>query len=336
METILFNARHRADEMMLDDRIKKQFEPEMAVYRYLRSLQTATVNSAFNRRAKKDYTIQIEWMNACSNFDIADNSCEIGGDKLSTNIEEYTLDHRFVKGFSVDDEDFRDNEFNATEAIAKGLVKIDKELSEDFSRYLVGMLNTFAGVNQVPGVPPGIVVNGDITEIQSALWTPNIMAYFARTMIMNRFTSAALIHGSNLFETLYTAAANAANANDKGDYILWNKMQHWFDLFNVDTVNGGDFFSYMVSSGAIAMANKAWNPDAPERTFHDIRYTMPSRFMEGMRYDVFYTNSCDEHATGNNSDILKHDWKVVLTADVFLNPEGCQEDNTGILRFQNV
>jgi hypothetical protein len=344
-ETILLQQQHMADKMMLDDRIRQQFIPQYNIFKYLQSLQTATVNSAFNTRSKKNYDVEVSWVNACSNFDIEDVSCVIGGDELSTNVEEYVLDHRFVKGFTVRDDVMRNNHYETQELIAKGLLKIDKEITEDFAQFLIGRLNTYAGINVVPNVAPGIVVNGNTTEIQAALWVPAIMAYFARTTILNRFTQPALLSGNNLFETLFVAQANAANADGKGDYTLWNGMPIWFDLFNVDSVNAPDFFTYMVSQGALAMANKAWNPDSPYRSMSDIRYTMQSRFMPGMKYDVYYTNNCiaeadlaeDHHQNvAPNRDALGHHWKVVLTADMFLNPEGCEEDNTGVLRFENV
>ena len=353
-ETILLQQQHMADKMMLDDRIKQQFIPQNNVYRYLRSLQTATLNSAFNTRAKKNYDVEISWMNACSDFDIEDVSCAIGGDELSTNVEEYVLNNRFVKGFTVRDDVFRNNTYETQEAIAKGLLRIDQQLSQDFAQYLVGQLNAFAGVTEVDDIAPAIVTAGTTTAIQSALWIPSIMAYFARTQIMNKFTAPALISGANLWESMYVAAANNANADGKGDFILWNGMPIWFDLFNIETVNAPDYLTYMVSQGAVAIANKTWNPDTPYRSMSDIRYTMPSRFMDGIRYDVYYTNNCiqegsdsdsdldygdlaeDHNSTvANNRDALAHHWKVVLTADMFLNPEGCTADNTGVLRFSN-
>lgn len=343
-ETILLQQQHLADKMMLDDRIRQQFIPQYNIFKYLQSLQTATVNAAFNTRAKKNYDVEVSWVNACSTFDIADESCVIGGDELSTNVEEYVLDHRFVKGFTVRDDVMRHNHYETQELIAKGLLKIDKEITEDFSQFLVGRLNTFAGVTTVPDIAPAITTLGTLTTIQPALWIPSIMAYFARTKIMNRFTNPALINGSNLWESLYVAQANNANVDDKGDWILWNGMPVWFDLFNIDTVNDPDYLTYMVSQGALAMANKAWNPDSPFRSMSDIRYTMQSRFMPGMRYDVYYTNNCiaeneleadHNQSVANNRDALGHHWKVVFTADMFLNPEGCEADNTGVLRFAN-
>jgi hypothetical protein len=97
----------------------------------------------------------------------------------------------------------------------------------------------------------------------------------------------------------------------------------------------------MVESGSIAMANKTFN--RPFVSFSDQRYTLPSRFLPGMNYDVFYTNECK--TDGTHKDVLKHHWKIVLTADMYKNPFGCDAiedggvqtggENSGILRFRN-
>lgn len=337
-ETAILTAKHLADKMMLDDRIRQQFIPDYDVYKYLRSLHTATVNTAFGAK-KKDYDVEISWVNACSSFDREDISCEVGGDELSTNVEEYSLQHRFVKGFTVRDDVMRSNDYETRELIAKGLLKIDKEIAEDFSQLLVGRLNLFAGTTVIPD-QAGITTVGNLTTIDPALWIPSLIAYFERTRIMNRFTAPAMISGNNLFESLYVAEANKVNANDKGDHILWGRFPFYFDLANIDFVNNPDFLTYMVSMGAVALASKTWYPDQPQTSFDAMRYTMKSRFLEGFSYDVTYTNNCiaeaDIHeARPANRDTLAHHWKVVLTADCFLNPVGCVEGNTGVLRFRN-
>ncbi len=373
-ETILLQQQFRADAMMMDDRIKQQFIPKIDVYNYLRSLQNARLNTAF--AGTKEYDVEIQWMNACDNFDRDDISCEIGGNEVSTNAKKYMLRKRIVKGFSVRDDVFRDNSFDAEEAIAKALLRIDKQIAEEFSQYLVGVLNANAGRNVVTD---RYTVEDDRTDIPPDQWTSPLMAYFARAMIMNRFDSAAMITGANLFETLYTAEAMRANADGKGDPIMWGKLPIWFDLFNIDSVNSGasahiaeGLFTYLVTQGSLAMVNKTWNPGAPSQNFHDIRYTMPSKFLSGFKYDVFYNNACLQHSgtatpagfdfdrdwlndnpTARNetfrSDTLQHNYKIVLTAEAFTNPYGCDMDyddvdadedrgdhgNTGILRFRN-
>jgi hypothetical protein len=104
--------------------------PEKKVYYYIKSLQTAKLNAAFNSRAKKEFDVEIMWMNACADFTIADESCVRGGLELSTNAETYQLTKRIVKGFTINDADFRDNEFEADEAVAKLMLQAVKHLQQ--------------------------------------------------------------------------------------------------------------------------------------------------------------------------------------------------------------
>ncbi len=375
-ETLLMEQRYRADQMMLDKRIALQYQPQIDALMPLLGLQTATLNTAMNSMSDKDYDVEITWMNACDNFEIDDVSCELGGEEPSTNTQKYTLRKRFTHGFSVRDDAFRDNEYGVNEAIAKALLRIDKTISERFTQYMIHFLNANAGVNVVPDRPGFTTVAGTTrTNIDAAEWTAPIMAYFARVMLLNRLQAPLVLSGSNLFETHIVDRAMGANADGKGDPILWNGMRFVWDLPNVDGVNAGagDMFTYLLTQGAYAVVNKTWNPDSPQTNFHDIRYTMPSRFMP-FRYDVFYNNECQADGSdvdleggqphlgdtdsfrqelidnpdwrdGNfRSDALKHNYKVVLTAEAFMNPLGCDEsnlgnewtENTGLLRFANV
>ena len=336
-ETRLLQVRDLADRMLLDGRIKQQFIPKMNMFNYIKSLENPNLNIKFNERPKKDYDVEIHWMNTCADFTIADESCILGGEQASTNAKEYKLEKRIVKGFTIRDDEFRDNEYDANEALAKLMLQVDKQITEEWCQYLTGRLNIFSGVNQVTdgkGTIDG--VDDTITNIAPNDWTAELMAYYSRVMQINRFDNAALISGSNLYETIFVSQAMAANAEGKGDYILWNGMPIWFDLFNVDTVNQGDLYTYLVSQNALAQVNKAFNPDYKE--YMDmIKWTQPSQFMQGMTYDVYYDNKCNESESARYPDMHHHNYKVILTADIFLNPYGCDEDeeNSGVLRFRN-
>jgi hypothetical protein len=342
-ETRLLQQINRADQMALDGRIKQQYIPKIDMLRYIQSLQNPSLNVAFNTRPKKDYDVEINWVNTCEDFTIPDISCERGGPEPSTNAVQYTLYKRITKGFTIYDSDYRDNQYDADETIAKTMIQIDKQICEEFAQYCTAQLNFFSGVNQVTD-GKGVINQGDntITDIAPNDWTAELMAYFARVMILNRFDNAAMISGSNLFETLYTADAMKANSDGKGDAILWGGLPIWFDLFNVDGVNAPDYFTYLVSQNATALVNKAWNP-AMARYFDHMAYTMRSRFFPGFTYDVFYDNRCDD--ANRYRDTVLHNYKIVLTAELFKNPFGCDalEDgklqfggvNSGILRFRN-
>lgn len=356
-ETTLRKARARADAMLLDDRIKQQFIPQYNVFNYIQSIQNAQLNAKFNERPGKQYEVELMWMNACDDFDDSDNSCLIDGTEVSTNAQTYTLDNRFAKSFKIADYQFRNNEFDAVEAMAKAMLRIDKLLAEEYSQYIVERLNIFAGENQVTDGKGSVIAGAGLTDIHSADWTAELMAYFSRVMAINKFGNAAMITGSNLYETLFVAQAKKADATGMGDWILWNGIPIWFDLFNIDGVNASPtatptatptgyvddtgLLTYMVNRGAVAMASKAFNPVSPYVNQTDTRWQMPSKFMPGFSYDVFYQNSClgeSDMSTAETEmkDTLVHKWKIVLNADIFLNPYGCDEDeNSGVLRFRN-
>jgi len=225
---------------------------------------------------------------------------------------------------TFDELDFIDNEFDIN--VAKALLKADKELTEAYAQYCVAQLELFKGCNKLT-TGKGVVSNLD-TFIAAPYWTPAIAAYFSRVSIMNRFTNPIFLSGSLLWEQFMVAQANSANANGKGDWALWSGMQPYFDMFNVDSVNDPDLKAYLLSMGSVAMVNKFYNPAVPERLMSFTRYTMPSRWLPGMTYDVFYDNEC---TTGMK---VVHNYKIRLIADLYNNPEGCENCNTGVLAFQ--
>jgi len=230
--------------------------------------------------------------------------------------------------FSIDEFDYVDNEMDAQMAIAKGLLRADKQLVEAYAAYAISVLNANKGVNAMGTASKGVVSGAD-TYVLPAYWDAKLMAYFARAAELNRFTNPILLSGSNLFEESYIIAAMQANAEGKGNAALINALKIYYDLFNIDTVNTPDLVTYMVSQGSIALASRAYNPDALQvvgaADIHS-RWTKVSEFVPEFKYDLFYLPAC-------SNDMVKHNFKVKLTADLFVNPEGCEANNSGILTF---
>ena len=330
-ETLLRALRAKADEIMFDDRIKQQYIPKIEVVNALGALQTAQVRPKFVQLKEADgrnkkYDVEVIWDNACELSCETNVDCDFCGPKLSTNAQLYPLDWERVVSFTVNEVDYQDNEFNVAEAVAKGLLKADKELAECFAQYAVAVLGANKGVNQMGTGSKG-VVSGNDTYILPAYWDAKLVSYFVRAAQLNRFSDFGLISGSNLFEEYFTIQAMIANANGKGDANLFNQLRMWFDLFNIDSVNTPDLVTYMVSQGSVALVSKAFNPPSMEVLHTFTRWTAPNRFLPaGFTQDVFYEQTCD-------SDLVKHCFKVKLTADVLVNPEGCEANNTGILTF---
>ncbi len=320
-ETILLNQRVRAEAILKDDRIKQQFIPQYDILKAIQAAQTAKIMQPLSLR--KDVKTELMWENFCDiKAEECATDCTIGGTKSSTNTQEYDLSFCKEVSFSMSEDDFIDNEYEMN--VAKALLKADKEITEAFAQYGVARLEAFRGTN-VLTTGKGTVVGLD-TYIKPEYWTPAIVAYLNRVTIMNKFTSPIFLSGSNLYEQYLVASANSANADGKGDFKLWAGLQPYFDLFNIDTVNEPNLKSYIISMGAVAMANKYYNPDAPQTGFDHIRYTMDSNFLSGMKYDVFYNNACE----GTTRKWI-HNYTIRFKGDILLNPAGCDQTNTGVL-----
>lgn len=329
-ETTLLQLRAKVDELMFDDRIKQQFIPKIDIINGLRTVHTAIVNPKFSQvkdseGKPKKFDVELVWDNACGIVAEDCTVCDFDGEKLSTNAQSYSLGFCKEVKFSVDEYDYVDNELDAQLAIAKGLLRADKELSEAYAQYAVAVLEANKGVNQMGTTSKG-VVSGSDTYIASHFWDAKLMAYFARAASLNRFANPVLLSGSNLFEEYLVIQAAINNAEGKGDAALMNAIKIYFDLFNIDSVNTPDLVTYLVSMGSIAMANRAYNPDTMQEFGVSKRWTRQSEFIPELKYDMFYTAVC-------SNDMVKHEFKTKLLADVFVNPEGCEENNTGILSF---
>jgi hypothetical protein len=324
-ETILTDIRVKADEIMFDDRIKQQFVPDVDIFKAISAVQTATVYPSKARN--KIVGVDVMWQNVCGQSAETNVTCEIGGAKSSTNIKDYDLSFERMVKFTEDEADFIDNEFDIETAIAKDLLNADKTMAEAFAVYCVGRINTFKGVNTLGTNGKG-VVDGTDTYILPAYWDATLAAYLKRVEKSNKITAPAYASGQNLFEQMFVAEAKRSNADGKGDAILYNGMRFYFDLVNIDAVNSTDLVTYMLSSGSLALASRNLNPDVPEVVNGVFtRYTMNSKFIPNMKYDVFYDNDC------TTNDLIQHNFKIKLVADLFNNPTGCDDHNTGVLSF---
>lgn len=321
-ETLLMNFVVRASDVAFDGRVKQQFIPKWDSLKAIMAVSNARVLNPISA-SKKDFDVEVEWMNTCD-MEVEDNvACEFDGTKSSTNVKEYKLEYEKVVRFSVDEMDFRDNRFDTEESVAKQFLTADKILVEWFNSLAIARLNTFAGINTYTG-DKGTVAGTD-TFIPAAYWNADLMAYFHKVSVLNDFNSPVLLNGHNLYTQNYLAGAKSGDVS--GDVVLFGTIPSYWDLFNLDAINE-EQVSYLIENGAIAWANKAYNPDIPQVVNGVFtRYTMQSSFAPMLKYDIFYEPEC------TLEDAVKHNFKVKLKADIFINPTACTETNTGVLRF---
>ena len=321
-ETTLLNIRERLDAIGLNDRVSKQFAPTLEAYKALEMVNTANVSTL--KRGNKAYTVEVEWINACSLTPTSTASCEFGTTELSSNTETYTLDQHYEVMFQVQEYDFYTNDFGFEEAIAKGLLKADKELCEKFVQTWITDINTTAGVNAYTAAPG--TVSGTTTTIAAADWDASLYAYFVQTGMINEFTNPVLLTGNNLLRAFLNAQFNAGNADGKGAMAAFGTLPTYFDPINMTAVNSTSEYSYLLSTGSWTWAS-APKYDTTMQVFDDYRrYSMPSRFIPGLWLNIMIKEVCDNNYTKYSFKVMA-DW---MTAE---NPAGCTATNTGTLRF---
>lgn len=328
-ETAIQNVRVLLEKIMMDDRVKLQYTPQIPSGIPILNGANKDVNVVLNSKGKmKDLTAEVEWLNACEIVDEACTNCDEGGNELSTNVKTYTMDLCRQVAFTVKEYDMLTNDFDTEMQIAKGFLKADKEISEWLVQQWIAFFNTNKGRNvatAAPGTARGCISGFD-TYINAPYWNAELMGYFAKAQSLNRFTNPYLLSGSNLFESSMIANFNAGNADGKGAQAMFGSMPINFDIVNVDTVNSPDLITYMIQPGTYAIANKAYYNPTPITYDFGKRWSIKSQFLPGFEYDVHYSNVCE-------NDFANHKFKVKLKSGIFINPEACDDENTGILTF---
>lgn len=326
-ETTLQNIRMLAENLTgFDVNIKKQLQPQADILKAIWANQTARLTYLEDK--KKDFTVEVEWLNACGLETRSCTPCTFGGTELSSNTQTYTMSNCKEVAFSVNENDFRGNDFDMEQAVALGFLKADKELIEEFPAWIVAQIEANKGVNAFTG-GKGNVVSTE-TYISAPYWDAKLMAYFARAAKVNKFNSPYLLDGSNLYEQQWNAEQMRGNADGKFDSAAFSTMPYFVDLVNIDSINTPDLKTYMIDGGSIAIANKAlYTPTVATYTDqkrYSMRSALAAAFGGNLEYDVRYTTTC----SGNT---FIHEFVVMLRAGVYVAPAGCTSGETGILSF---
>ena len=311
-----------ADRMWADNRTRPDYEAKVEAFKAIKAEQTATVTMI---EGEKDITAKVIWINGC---DIATaaitDDCTLTGSELEVESTNLALTLSRKCGFAVKEKLFRTNTFDRTDAIAKGMLKAMKELDEYIAKQGITRINSFGGTVNAYG-DLGTLAAGVVT-IPGANWTIDLVPDLILTGALNRFTNPYIISGSNLWKAWWNAKKDSGNLDGKGDNERADEYRTYFDLINMDVVTSPDKKTFLVDRGAIAFASKAHYGATPVQYigFGQLRYSMASNSLPGVRYDVLYTNSC-------TSNEVTHKFELQAFFDYFLNPIGCTAGNTGVL-----
>ena len=315
------------DRIWADNQQKADYESKVDALTAIRKEQTADISIIEN--PAKDLEVRIYWAADCSTtLTDCTTSCTLGGVEPEALCQDLSLDLCKEAGFSLTENRFRASNLSREIVVAKAMAKRMRELDEWLVQQLISKLNAFAGTNQFEGIAD---VDSDGTWIAASYWNVDLYGYFSQVAIMNRLNDPFMLHGGNLFQVYWQAQMNNLNTNNKDQLAKLQSLRSYWDMFNVDSVNSPDKVSYMISKGAVAFANKAHYPlNAPVQYFDDQRWSIESKALPGVYYDVYYNNQC---IAGSTTKDVKHNWTLTVKAGIFKNPVGCNDDITGIIKF---
>lgn len=321
-----------ADDMWGDNRAKIDFDAECDVAKAIMAETTAQLDPLRNK--DKTNTVTLIWLNACAVDDAAvGDDCAITGPELTSDGEDYALDIFRKTSFSVKEIQARTDQFTLQQQIARGMLQCDKVLSEYVAEQCVAKLESYRGTNTYL-TPVGSDVwtaSGSDTEIPADQWTTSLMPKLSLAARKNKFMNPALISGEALWYMNEEAQNNQGNDTGKGDAVrMAGKYfsRKYFDPIKIDEVNSGTIKAYMVDRGAMALVTKTHYTPVPT-LYHNPwqqRYSMPSKNLPGISWEVIYTQSC-------TSGEITHVWQFKVNMGIFLNPTGCTSANTGVMSF---
>lgn len=329
----------KADQIWMDNATKQDYVPKADALKIIYEQTTAQLVS-INGEQSKDNTIKLIWVDACDieGQECSTTECIIEGEELSADCKTLTPNICYTVPFKVNEDTLRTSIFSPEELIAKGMLKATKILDEYMAQQIIAAIDTFKGVNVYPGdygtVTGGGTVGNSDTTIASNLWTASLLGYFNLASQINKFNNPFLLSGSNLAIANWNAVAEGANADGKGNLNKFQSMTTYFDLFNMDSTFNPDLVTFMLDKGAVAFAPKWRYSSTPRQIIganSQTRYTVPSRTLPNVYYDVIYSTQCK---AGTNQ--IEHLFNVTARGGIYLNPTGCTATKTGVLRFEKV
>ena len=326
----ILRIQKKADDIWAANMSRADYVARTGVLSALRARQTA--NLVDLQDPMKTNTVRVMWLHACDVDDeAAGDPCSFSVNELQSDYNDYTIDITRQAGFSVKTRlDLRTDEFSEQEKVAIGLLKADKVLCEYLAQQAVSKLNTYAGTNTYAG-PLGSTAwtnSAGSTEVPADQWNSTLMNSLNVAAYKQNFNAPYLVTGEALHYVIEEARQNRNNDDGSGNFVRIGTIDAAVDYVNIDDVNSGEYAAYLINTGAIAVVSKNYNPVAPMMSNNPwtVHYRYASQNIPGLVFDAFQTEAC------SGGEITKK-WLLQMNAGIYLNPHGCTETNTGVLKF---
>lgn len=329
----LLEVKAKVSEIFQGGVIEKEYVPD--VEPALAVLQNQTAQFRILQDPEKDREVKVYWLDDCDDEDPTECTarCVLEGDEIGDNCANYALGECFEKSFSVTERRFRTSLHSREEVVARAMLKKMMLMDQEWAARVLAFLNASAGVNSYAGQ---YSVSGNATYIPAHAWNPDVFGYIDTVLWKNKLNaSVKMLSGTLLKQYMWkvgmetsdpTGASAQAKMTSFGvpyfdrrmDDLLFEKAVILFDPNSAALVTKAENEAYGEQGRVVDTSS------GPRVRM----YTQESMNLPGIVYDLYYQEVC----TGSPDDIT-HTWKIVTRGDTFLNPLGCNNDRTGILKF---
>lgn len=319
--TALLDIVYKAEQKWSDSQLLNSKKAQAVAAVVVKQKSTARIDDLSGYQ-EKDNKVKITWIDDCALVvEDCETNCDISGDEVSTNSQEYVPAKCKKVDFSINAEKMRTNTYTVEEQAAQLLADAVVKLDEWWAQQVLIFLNSNAGDNVDP--LPG-AYSGNTTTFAAADYTMSkLVPAVVLDGVLNRLNNPYNISNAELWTDFFNAQINAGNADGKGTANLANQLDMNFDLVNFAKAGlTADLFS--VSSGAVAFVTTNRNQSTPQvlgGSVNQTRYQVKSSVIPGVFYDVYYSLKCITDSNGKAN--IVHAWRVETNGDLFLNPKAC-------------
>lgn len=317
--SVLLQIKLKAEQMWTDSRLAADKKANAAAAVAVKQNSTARMIELSD--PGKENTVRVNFLNPCA-VAVQDctTDCDISGPEIESGGKDYALDLCKEVPFSVNAEKTRTNTYTVEEEAAEAMAFAIKALDEWWAQQVLVKLKAFSGINVSP--LPYTYAAGT-TTIPNASYDLSAIAEIMNDALLNKMGSNTYyINNGDLWTAWTNVLLNSGNAEGKGDAERIKQLRMYFDQWNFGPAGVTESI-FAVSPSAIAFTTKNRHSDQPQKvegTVQQIRYTVPSSVIPGVKYDAFYGLKC---VTTNGIENLVHSWKLKTRGGIFLNPEGC-------------
>jgi len=324
----LLEIKAKVEEIYQGGVIDKEYVPDVEPALAIRENQTATFEVLTN--PEKDREVKLLWIDDCDDEDpdTCTDQCTIDGEEIGDNCANYVLGECFEKTFKVTEERFRTSMHSKEEVVARAMLKKMKLMDEFWAAKAIAFLNASAGVNSYAGQ---YTVSGGTTYVPAYAWNPDIFGYIDTVLWKNKLNGGKMLSGTLLKQYMWKIGMEVTDPTGQSNQAKMTSFGiPYFDRRIDDILSEQALFLFDPNS--VAMVTKARHAAYTEPRKVDTPngmqtwYTQNSMNLPGVVYDIAYQELC----TG---DDVSHFWKIKTRGDIFLNPLGCSNDRTGVLKF---